>query len=89
MIKERNDFENRINIELQEQYDRLGKLKSQHRQQLELRYADGTPVVNQRKSREEIRVERIFAEYFKWIEDSMSTDPVPYIKIIAVLQGEG
>lgn len=52
MIKERNDFEHRINVELQEQYDRLRKLKSQHRQQLELRYADGTPVVNQRKSRE-------------------------------------
>ncbi len=89
MIKERRDFENRINIELQEQYDRLGRLKNQHRQQLELRYADGTPVVNQRKSREEIRVERIFDEYFKWIEDSMTTEPVPYIKIIAVLQGEG
>ena len=89
MIKDRSDFEHKINVELQEQYDRLRKLKSQHRQQLELRYPDGTPVDNQRKSREEIRVERIFDEYFKWIENSMSTEPLPYIKIIAVLQGEG
>ena len=60
MIKDRSDFEHKINVELQEQYDRLRKLKSQHRQQLELRYADGTPVNNQRKSKEEIQVERIF-----------------------------
>ncbi|NJN09403.1 MAG: DEAD/DEAH box helicase [Richelia sp. RM2_1_2] len=89
MVKERKDFENRINIDLQEQYDRLHKLKNQHQQQLALRYADGTPLVNQRKSTEEIRVERIFDDYFKWIEDSMTTEPEPYIKIIAVLQGDG
>jgi len=89
MVKDRNDFENRINIELQEQYDRLNKLKSQHHQQLALRYADDTPLVNQRKSTEEIRIERIFDDYFKWVEDSMTTEPEPYIKIIAVLQGDG
>lgn len=89
MVRERKDFENRINIDLQEQYDRLNKLEHQHLEKLNLQYADATPVVQQRKLKQEARIKQIFYDYLKWIENSMSTEPVPYIKIIAVLQGEG
>jgi hypothetical protein len=87
MLEELKKFEHEIDIQLQEQLNRLDKLKGQHYQQLKLRFADGTPLVEQKKSKEERRIEQIFNQYWHWVEDSMTTEPAPYIKIIAVLQG--
>lgn len=87
MLEERRVFEKRIDVELQEQLNRLEKLKNQHHEQLILRFSDGTPLVEERKSKEERRIDKIFKDYWSWVEDSMTTEPVPYIKIIAVLQG--
>lgn len=87
MLEARKNFEDSINVQLQEQLNRLNKLKGQHYQQLTLRYADGTPLKEEKKSKAERRIEQIFNDYWRWVEDSMTTEPAPYIKIIAVLQG--
>ncbi|BAY80321.1 hypothetical protein NIES25_68090 (plasmid) [Nostoc linckia NIES-25] len=87
MLKARKNFEDSINVQLQEQLNRLNKLKGQHYQQLTLCYADGTPLKEEKKSKAERRIEQIFNDYWRWVEDSMTTEPAPYIKIIAVLQG--
>ncbi|MBD2255004.1 DEAD/DEAH box helicase [Nostoc parmelioides] len=87
MLKARNNFEDSINVQLQEQLNRLNKLKGQHYEQLTLRFADGTPLKEEKKSKAERRIEQIFNDYWRWVEDSMTTEPAPYIKIIAVLQG--
>ncbi|MEH1768839.1 MAG: DEAD/DEAH box helicase [Nostoc sp.] len=87
MLEEQKKFQHEIDIQLQEQLNRLDKLKGQHYQQLKLRFADATPLVEQKKSKEERRIEQIFNEYRRWVRDSMTTEPAPYIKIIAVLQG--
>ena len=87
MLEECKNFENLINVQLQEQLNRLDKLKLRHYEQLTLRFADGTPLKEEKKSKEERRIEKIFTDYWHWVEDSMTTEPAPYIKIIAVLQG--
>ncbi|MGK7875374.1 MAG: helicase-related protein [Xenococcaceae cyanobacterium] len=89
MLKERDRFEARINEELQQQYDRLEKLRGQHNQQLELRFADGASLIKERKEREKRHLDRIFNDYRRWVKESMTTEPAPYIKIIAVLKGDG
>jgi SNF2 family DNA or RNA helicase len=86
MLQKRQEFEHKINRELQEQLDRLEALKSEHNQQLELKFKDGTPLVEERKQREKNQIEAIFDQYFHWVEESMTTEPEPYIKIIAVFQ---
>jgi hypothetical protein len=87
MMQKRQVFEKRINQELQEQLNRLESLKKEHYVQLELRFQDNSPLVTEKKQREKDNTEAIFTEYFRWVEDSMTTEPQPYIKIIAVLQG--
>jgi hypothetical protein len=88
MLTKQKDFETRINQELQEQCDRLDQLRKEHNQQLEIKFADGSPLVKERKQREQNQIERIFDDYLQWVEDSMTAEPEPYIKIIAVFQGD-
>ena len=87
MLKESDRFESRIDEELQQQLNRLDTLKGQHTHQLELRFSDGTPLVKERKEREKRHIDHIFDDYWRWVEDSMTIERAPYIKIIAVLQG--
>ena len=87
MLKECDRFESRIDEELQQQLNRLDTLKGKHTHQLELRFSDGTPLVKERKEREKRHIDHIFDDYWRWVEDSMTIERAPYIKIIAVLQG--
>ena len=40
------------------------------------------------KQRGERRVNRVFDRYLDWVEDSMTTEPVPFLQVIAVLRPE-
>ena len=33
-------------------------------------------------------IEAIFEEYLEWVEDSMTTEPRPWIKVVCVLSGQ-
>jgi superfamily II DNA or RNA helicase len=85
MLAKRDLFENKINQELQEQHDRLTKLKAEHEQQLESKFQETSELIKEKKNREKRYLERIFEDYWRWVEDSMTTEPAPYLKIIAVL----
>ena len=82
MVK-REQFEQTLNQQLQEQLDRLEALRTKHTEQLELKFTN-----EQYKSKEKSKVEQMFDDYLHWIEESMTTEPVPYLKVMAVLQGE-
>jgi superfamily II DNA or RNA helicase len=87
MLQERDRFEEEIGPKLQEQKERLSRLQGEHQRQLELRFADGSALVKEKKDSEQRRIEKIFADHDRWVSESMTTEPAPYIKIIAVLQG--
>lgn len=88
MLRKRQEFEQKINRDLEEQLDRLEALKIEHNQQLEIKFSDGTPLVQERKQQEKNQIEAIFDDYFHWVQESMTTEPQPYIKIIAVFNGD-
>ncbi|MEO0434522.1 MAG: DEAD/DEAH box helicase [Cyanobacteria bacterium J06656_5] len=95
LLEERQTFVDRFATELEQQRQRLETLRGRHYEQLELKFGDPSQQspktqqkVQTRKDREKNRIEKIFADQQRWVEDSMTTEPAPYIKIIAVLRGE-
>lgn len=85
MSKERRIFEDKINPKLQTNLDNLERLKGKHHEQLELFYAEKKQFT--RKDEEKRKVDRIFVEFFSWVEDTMTTEDNPFIQVIAVLKG--
>ena len=42
-----------------------------------------------RKERESRDIETVFNEYWDWIQDSMSTEREPWLKVICAMVGDG
>lgn len=90
LLEERQAFMAQLEPQLQQQRQRLADLRGRHYEQLELRFKDENlagPSIQTRKDKERARIERMFADLERWVEASMTTEPAPYIKIIAVLRG--
>ncbi|NCC60085.1 MAG: DEAD/DEAH box helicase [Verrucomicrobiae bacterium] len=89
ILNERQAWEDRYNPMLNEQLTRLDQLKAGHYEQLELQFDTGS-LTERRQNEKEQRsraIDRMFDEYMQWIEDSMTTEKVPYIRIVALLKG--
>ncbi|MFZ4438472.1 MAG: C-terminal helicase domain-containing protein, partial [Syntrophales bacterium] len=86
----RQAFEAAINVKLNAQIAELDRLKKKQYGQLELDFGDAT--TNSRtldkKQQKQREIDRIFDEYWRWIDDSLCTEDVPYIRVVAVLKGE-
>lgn len=85
MSRERNRFEDNINPKLQAHLNNLERLRGKHYEQLELFYSEKKQL--SRKEQEKREIDRIFKEFWTWVEDTMTTDDNPFIQIIAVLKG--
>ncbi|HEY9619825.1 MAG TPA: DEAD/DEAH box helicase [Crinalium sp.] len=89
---ERKTFEATLAPKLKEQQERLERLRGNHLEQLELRFAeDKRPetIKQQRRQGELSYIEKIFKDYRDWVELSMTTEPDPYIKLVAVFRRNG
>jgi len=89
--EERKVFEATLTPKLKEQQERLERLKGHHIKQLELRFEDDKrPEANkqQRRQGELSHIEKIFQDYRDWVNLSMTTEPEPYIKLVAVLKAQ-
>ena len=83
MLQLRRAFEDQINPRLQSELDRLEELKARQISFAEERFqADGD---RQKLDRNQRRIDTIFDEYFQWVEDTMTTEPVPFIQVTAAL----
>jgi hypothetical protein len=90
MKGQRDAFEERINEKLNAQYRELERLKARKYDQLEFRFSQNgcaAPMVLERKEKERREIERIFDEYLDWIQETMSTEKLPYIRVVSVLRG--
>jgi ERCC4-related helicase len=86
---ERQSFEATLAPKLKEQQERLERLQGNHLEQLKLRFAeDKRPeTIKQQRRRGELSyIEKIFKDYRDWVELSMTTEPDPYVKLVAVLK---
>ncbi len=90
MRERRAAFEETINAKLNAQIKEFDRLKNKQYRQLELDFPDATPKSRtmDKKQQKQREIDRIFVEYRSWIENSLRTEDVPYIRVVAVLKGE-
>jgi SNF2 family DNA or RNA helicase len=89
MQNERQAWEDKYNPMMNDHLDRLDFLKKGHLAQLQLEF-DGLGMTDQKKDKKQQRtraIDQMFNDYLKWIEDSMTTEKDPYIRIVAALTG--
>ena len=86
----RQAFEAAINVKLNEQVKELDRLKQKQYHQLELDFAEAAPKSRtlDKKQQKQREIDRVFEDYWSWIENSLLTEDVPYIRVVAVLKGE-
>ena len=88
VLAERDSFEADMLPRLQQQLQELAQLRGAQEQQLELALSSSKQDEKIKASRRNQRmkqIERVFSDYQHWVEDSMQTEPAPYIQLIAVL----
>lgn len=88
MLERREAFERDINVKLQAEMDRLDELKARQLAHLEATVA-ANPAKRQERDREERRIKRIFDGYMTWVEAAMTSEPAPFLQVLAVLRPEG
>ena len=90
MTASRKDFEKQINEKLNLHLEALERLRGKQVRQLELDFGGegGAGRLSQnRKEEKRRRIDKLFGDYMQWIEDTMTTEDKPYIRVVAVLSG--
>ena len=86
----RKEKESQIDHKLQQQIDALEALKTKRVKQLTFSFEKTggiQQIVEDKKQKEQSRIENLFDDYIQWIEDTMTTEKTPYIQLIAVFTG--
>ena len=92
VLHERTQLEQEITPKLQAQLEELGRLRGAQIQQLEMALARSQQDQRSKDSKKNQRmkaIEKVFTEYEHWVEDTMKTEPHPYIQIMAVIARAG
>ena len=87
----RAEYVERITPQLNEHTARLNELRNKRFAQLEFRFAkeaQGSARQINKKERERREIEKTFNDWQTWVEDTMTTEDNPYIRIVAVLRGD-
>ena len=88
VLEERNAFDAEMLPKLQEQLEELDMLREKQVKQLDF-WLDSSKqeknLKDGKRNNKMKRIEEIFTEYQSWIEDTMQTEPSPYIQLIAVI----
>ena len=66
----------------------LEKLKTRQLRQLELQLERSDQAETFKRARQERGqrdIDTIFKEYLEWVQDTMTTEPQPYIKVVCVM----
>ena len=90
MLARRNEFRKRMLPRLAREKENLETLRARHHEQLAFSLSgSGRPeaIVQGRKKTETRRIDSLFDQYLRWVEDTLTTEPEPYIQILAVLKG--
>lgn len=92
VLKERAVFDAQMAPKLKEQLDELERLKGKQITQLELelgRPKQDQTIKDSKRHKNLTKIDDTFNAYQSWVEDTMRTEPVPYIQIIAVIAKAG
>lgn len=89
ILQERQSWEDKFNPQLSRHMNELEKLRGVHKKQLEFDFGDTLQGerTREKKAQREREIDKMFDEYLQWIEDTMTTERKPYIRIAAVAKG--
>ena len=88
VLEEREEFDKTTQPLLNQQLEELKRLRGKQVHQLELaldRSRQDDHFKESKKNQQMKRIEEIFSSYQHWVEDTMQTEPAPYIQLMAVL----
>ena len=91
MSANRDEFNDIMQPKLRQHLEALSKLKDRRLEKLQLDFGELAPTAHLQLSRrdaEQRRIEALFTEYQIWIEETMTTEDKPYIRIVAILRGD-
>lgn len=83
--------EGELNRTLSRQMDEMDQLKARHIEQVELDLAESgqqESIKQQRREERRKHIERIFDDYFAWLNDTQTMEDRPYIQLVAAFSGE-
>ncbi len=84
MVQRQQGFASTLEGQLAHHTERLAQLRTQKLAALQARVGSSTRAAD--KARRDVeRFERIFAEHQRWVKDTMTTEPEPFIQVIAAL----
>ncbi|MBN1859587.1 DEAD/DEAH box helicase [Candidatus Bipolaricaulota bacterium] len=90
LTRERTKWRDLNDPKLQKHLDRLDELRERRHAQLELGFQGELSETRQsRRDADRRQIDRLFDEYWNWIEQTMTTEDNPYLRIAAVLWGGG
>ena len=86
----RRAFEKEINEKLNRELEALEALRRRRIGQLELKLGQsrrGEAFKEQQRSTGERQIEQVFDDYLEWVQETMTLERQPYIKVVGVLTG--
>jgi len=88
MVQRQAGFAAQMQQRLQGTLTDLERLQAEQVQQLELRLAKQLEQIRRSQFERRSRViRRVFDEYRQWVEDTLSTEPEPYLQVLAAVCG--
>ena len=90
VVERRNAFEEAIDVKLEATLAELEWLKDRQLRQVEIRreQSQQAETLKLRRAEQQRRaIELVFDEYLEWVQDTMTTERQPWIKVVCVLAG--
>jgi superfamily II DNA or RNA helicase len=86
MVERQKTFAADMNARLEKTLADLSRLQGHQEEQLELRFAKSGLAENLKRGQREQRtqhIRKVFDEYRDWVRDTMTTEPEPFIQVLA------
>jgi hypothetical protein len=90
MHERRDAINDRLNEKLNHHLQRLERLQEEHERQLDLEFAESDrpdAIAEGKKRQKKRKMEKVFDDFFEWMENTMTIEDRAYIQVIAVLKG--
>ena len=88
IVERRNRFEDVVNARLDEDLKALEQLRARRFAQLELKLEQSADPAAHKAHREERArrdIEEVFDDYLEWIQETMTTEKTPWLKVICAM----
>jgi len=90
MSDRRKQFQDNLQLRLQEEIRSLASLQDRQLSFLEFEYPENEMLIGARRNKKLERkrhIDAIFADYKRWVEDTLTTEDSPFLRVAAVFMG--